>query len=298
VARLIKDSSHNPVMKEILEKGEIKRIIPRAGGGLTGEVHLLKYQGKKFILRRCNTLEKAKQYVTIYKKFKQYGFLPKLLGRYGKDVLFEFIPGRYVRKNDSLTVYAQLGRMAAQINQYSATYNYKKVFYKQLQEIITGKYELDIKVLDRRRRNKVDIKPKRVFTANESKRIKSAFTSLEKKCKPQTAIDANDYGKTNFIIGKNHKVYFVDIEAIRPKIKGFGIAKAMMQLIKKENQQQAFMKGYEEILPTTFLTEAYKDFLDLSFLMQKINYMSKIYQKSEYEMPVKKLRKIVTKYSK
>jgi len=284
-------------MKKIINNGKIKRIIPRAGGGLTGEVHLLEHNKKKYLLRRCESLEVAKYYQKIHHKFKKYGFLPKFLGRYGKDIVFEYIQGRHIRKSDPLRIYEDLGKIAAQINKHRAEQDYKKVFNNQLKEIETGKYgKLNFKVLERRRRNKEDIKPKKVFTKKEANEIRSVFNSLVKKLSPKTSWDGNDFGASNFIIDKKGKIYFVDIEAIKPRIKGFGVGKAILHLAKKKSQKRAFLKGYGSVSSSKFLTEEYRDFLFISFLIQKINYRFKIYKRSEYEIPVKKLREIIKKY--
>lgn len=285
-------------MKNIILRGDIKKIIPRAGGGLTGEVHILKRGKKKYILRRCGSVKTAKHYIKIYNKFKKYGFLPKLLGRYGNDVVFEYVEGRHLRKGDPLKYFEEIGRIAARVNKHKARYDYKKVFYQQLKEVETGKYKnTSPKVLERRRRNKEEIRPKKVFIKKEVEDIRKTFNLLDKKCSPKTVWDANDFGASNFIIDKKGKVFFVDIEGIKPKVKGFAIGKGILHLAKKKSQKKALIRGYSSVLSNKFLTDEYIDFLFLSFLMQKINYRFKIYKSSEYEIPVRKLMKIVKKYA-
>ena len=75
-------------MKHILKKGEITILLTddESGGGLSKEVHLIKYEDKKYVVRRCEDLATARRYEDISKKFEKYGFLPKFLGRFGKDV--------------------------------------------------------------------------------------------------------------------------------------------------------------------------------------------------------------------
>ena len=285
-------------MKDKIQSGQLKRIIPLKGGGLTGEVHLLNHNNKKFIVRRCETIEIAKKYVKIYHTFKKYGFFPKLLGRYGKDVVFEYIEGRHIRKNEPLIIYEKLGIIAAQINKASADQDYKKRFFGQLKEIEEGIYEnVDKKVLERRRINKEVVQSQKVITKIEAIMVKKVFEYLDKTCKPQTSWDANDFNATNFMITPKKQVYFVDIEALKPRIKGFGIAKAMHHILKTKSQQKRFLQGYSSVSPIDFLTEEYRDFLTLMFMVQKINYRFKIYKKGEYEVPLKGLKEIVKKYS-
>jgi len=284
------------MLKKEIAEGKLTRIIPRAGGGLTGEVHLLRYKDKKCVVRRCKDLETAENYQKIYKKLEKYGFLPRFLGRQGNDVCFEYIDGRHLRKDDPSKVYEKIGKIAAQINRFSGELNYRKIFGNQLKEIETGKYVFSEKVRERRRINNEDIRPKKVFSAGEVREIRRVFNYLDKKCRPKTSLDGNDFGASNFLVDSYGRVFFVDIEGIRPKVKGFGISKARMHLAKKNSQREALLKGYSSVSSAKFLTEEYMDFLDISFLIQKINYRFKIYRKEEYEVPVKKLKKILAKY--
>ncbi len=87
-------------MKHILKEGEINLLLSESGGGLSNEVHLIKHDGKNYIVRKCDSLKRARGYELISKKLERYGFLPKFLGRYGKDVLYEYVEGRDLREKD------------------------------------------------------------------------------------------------------------------------------------------------------------------------------------------------------
>ncbi|MBI2044401.1 hypothetical protein HYT24_03490, partial [Candidatus Pacearchaeota archaeon] len=67
-------------MKYLLTKGEISELINDSGGGLSGEVYLVKHKDKKYILRKCKNIQRAKKYEFVSSKFEKYGFLPKFLG--------------------------------------------------------------------------------------------------------------------------------------------------------------------------------------------------------------------------
>ena len=50
-------------MKHLLEKGNVSLLLPEGeGGGLSEEVHLVQYDTQKYVVRRCETLKKAKIY--------------------------------------------------------------------------------------------------------------------------------------------------------------------------------------------------------------------------------------------
>ena len=91
--------------KEILKEGKISRLIPdEANAGMSGEVHLLEHQGKKYVVRKCRTKERADLFEEIIKKFKRDGFLPRLFCRCGNDLLLEYLPGRDFRGDECIKI--------------------------------------------------------------------------------------------------------------------------------------------------------------------------------------------------
>jgi hypothetical protein len=54
-------------MKHLLEEGDITRLFSDEGGGDTGEVHLLKHNEKKYVLRIAPNVKTANSYVEIYR---------------------------------------------------------------------------------------------------------------------------------------------------------------------------------------------------------------------------------------
>lgn len=283
-------------MKIILKEGKIDLLGPtKHGGALSGEVHLIKHNNKKYIVRKCNTLSKAKKYVELTKKFEKYQFLPKLLGRQGKNVLFEFIEGRELDVDESPKVFEQIGRIAACINKVKIRGRYDSRFFRQLNELVNGKFEYNPKVLIKRGRIKNWKKPKAFYSKEKAREIRKLYNYLKKKSKPRFVLDSNDITMSNFIM-KNKKVYFVDIEAIKPRIKGMGIAKCFLKWAKSPQKQKAFIKGYSKILSAKFLTIYYLDFIYLIFSMQAINYNVNVYQKQDYTKYANIVEKLLEKY--
>lgn len=292
-------------MKHLLKEGVLTKYVapPGEGGGLSGEVHIIKHHTGTYIVRRCSTLEKALFYEYLAKKFEKYGFLPKLLARHNKDVFYEYISGRNVlNKKDALRVAYDIGKIAAYINTVPARGTINARFYKQVRELTEGKFIIDNKVRAANKRaglsSKTRITP--IFTRAEAVRVRTAYRALKKKVKPTLALDMNDTQSANFRITPEGKIYFVDIEAIKPRVKGFSIAKGFQQWFKTKETQRRFLKGYASVLPTKFFTKEYKDFLYLSFFVQMINYRWKLREwkigVEKYEMNMKKLWEIVNKY--
>ncbi len=271
-------------MNHLLKHGHIERFVPEEGtGGLSGEVHLLTHAGKKYILRRCGDIATAKKYEGYSKKFEKYGFLPKFLGRHKNDVMYEFIEGRHLRQNEQGKGFEQLGRMEGIISQTKTEGDVDARFKKQLEELVTGEFKFTKKEANKRRKTGVKKIPKPILSRDEAERIERIYDYLKGKAKPTMSLDANDFHEANFILDSSNRVYFVDVEAIRPRIKGFGIAKFYLQWGKTPARRKAFNKGYSSVASMKFLTPEYLDFISLNFLVQKINYTFKIHNRTDYQ---------------
>lgn len=176
-------------------------------------------------------------------------------------------------------------------------------FYNQLKELMTGRFAVDAKIRAawKREGSNTSTKIKPVFDEHEVVSIKKAYKNLKRIVHPRLALDINDLQRTNFKI-KGGKVYLVDIEAIKPRVLGFGISKGFIQWFKTKRMRRAFKEGYNKVLPMNFYTKEYEAFLNLNFLLQKINYRWKIYGWKagikQYERNMKLLLNIVNKYTK
>jgi hypothetical protein len=157
-------------MRNALKNGTLELILPRlTGGGLTGEVHLLTYDNKKFILRRCKTIKRARKYEKISKKFEKHSFLPRLIQRCGRDVIYEFIEGRQLRANESLKVFEQIGKILAEINKEKSDEKINYGTLKRLEELSSGKFNLVGKVAQRRKRNGLNKNPGKALSSKKNK---------------------------------------------------------------------------------------------------------------------------------
>jgi hypothetical protein len=276
-------------MKHLLKEGIIQELVSETGGGISGEVHLITHNKQKYILRKCNTLEKAKNYELISKKLENYNILPKFLGRYGKNVFFEFIEGRDLTKEENPKTFIQIGMIVAIISKLKTT-NKQNNFYKQLNELVTAKFSDNFKVDVKRYRERLDkrrIKP--LLSKEKAKKIKKLYLELYNKVKPEIRYDANDVTPDNFRI-RQGKVYYIDIEGIKPRVKGFGIAKCFLKWAKDKEQQDTFRKGYEKI-DKWFFEGDYANLCYMMFIIQALNYKCQIGR--DYKADLKRLNKII-----
>ena len=144
-------------MKNIIKEGEISLLFPEGeGGGLTGETNLVKHNGQKFVLRKCETISKAKYYEHLSKKFEKFGFFPKLIGRIGKNVLFEYIEGRDLKgKGEKIKYIEDIGKILGTINNFKFENKNENLFLKQVKECASGNYKPSLKVLIARKIRKI-----------------------------------------------------------------------------------------------------------------------------------------------
>lgn len=281
-------------MKEMIRKGEISILLPEEDcGGLTGEVHLVTYDDKKFVIRRCKKLATARYYEELSKKFEKYGFLPKFLGRYGKDVAYEFIKGRDLRDSERLSVFEEIGKIAGMINSVKSNKNADLEFYNNLNELVSGNYRFTEKVATRRARNKITKKPKKVLKNKKADEIKKVYLKIKKIVKPKITLDAGDFIPGNFRMRKG-KVYLVDIECIRPLIKGQGISKFLRFWGDTPQRERAFMNGYSKYIKPEIKKEEYKDLIDLRFNVQALWFRTQVARK--FKENLKAIEKILSKY--
>ncbi len=233
-------------MRDVLKNGKISKLA----GGDTGHAFLLEYKGKKYVLRKFEDEKTAGYYFELCKKLQGHGFLPKIYFKEGKNIVFEYIEGRDCSKKDALKVAFQVGKICALTNKATSDkdYNLDERFISYIKDLENNS------LIDK---------------SGYSIALKM-YHDLKKKINPKMVIDANDVYPENFRL-RDGKVYLVDIEAIKPMIKGFGIAKSFVRWFRTPKQRQNFKKGYSSVNSISFLTEDYLTFLYLNFLARSIS---------------------------
>lgn len=263
-------------MRHLLKNGKISVLTSDDGGtGWSGEVHLLIYEGKKYVLRKYKTLKRAKYFEKISNKLEKYGFLPKLLGRVGKDVIYEYIEGRDLIKKENTSIIYQIGKICAYINKIKVNGDVTRRFKKNFKEV----------------------KKRKLISKEEIVKVETVYQSLLGKAKPIFTLDANDLHGSNLRL-RDGKVYLVDIDSIAERPRLFAIGKAFFKWFKKPSQQLEFRKGYSSISSTKFWTGEYQDFIYLNWLIQDIYYCH-YFKKKKYagiKLRKEQLRDLLNKY--
>lgn len=209
------------------------------------------------MLRKYETKKEADYIVTIYKRLKQHGFLPKIYFQEGKNLLIEHIEGRDCTKRDTSKVVAQIGRICELINALKM----KGVRLK----------ERNIDVIFK------TLKAHSIIKEKSCQVLQSRYTLLKKKAKPSLAIDFDDIYPKNFRL-RNGKVFLVDLEDFDMKVKGSCIGKAFLRWFKTPQQRKKFLEGYASAASLDFLTKDYLQFLYLNFTLYIVAYKLKHHQ--------------------
>ncbi len=253
--------------RKILKNSDIS-VLP---GGDSKRVFLVRDVKEKFVLRKFEDTKTRTVYEKLCKRLKNYDFLPKVYFAEGKTILFEYIEGRDCKKSDALLVAEQIGSICAYVN--------------SIKPMTSSNRDQDFL----RYANK--LRTKKVITLDQMNELISTYHKLKTKLKPKLVMDANDVYSQNFRLRKG-KVYFVDIEAIMSFYKGQGIAKGFRKFFKTNVQQKKFLKGYEKVSSTNFLTEDYWKFLNIVFLARSLCF-GLIFDKELREKDFDKLKQLM-----
>lgn len=254
-------------MEKILSEGKITKFEK----GVASSVYLVKHNKEKYVLRTFKNKKEADFYINIMKKLNKFGFFPKVLKNKGRKVLFEYIPGRDCKNSDSKVAANQVGMICATINKLKTDkkYNLDRQFKKFINKIEKSK----------------------ILSMAQAKTARELYYSLSKSTKPKIALDANDVYAENFRINKD-KIYMVDIEAIKPILKGQGIIKGFNKWFKTSKTQEEFLKGYNSIGNSKFLTKDYIKFASLFFYTRQIA-IRIIFKNKLDEANVRKLKRLL-----
>lgn len=260
------------MIKKILEDGKIKTLFSSLGSGTTGEAHLATYKKQKYVLRICQDNQTAKKYKRIYNLFKKQKFLPRLLESYKHYLLFEYIPGRDLKEKERPEIIKQVGKICGLINKSISKGTWKNKTLSKLKEI----------------------ENKKIITKKLSKKTRKRYKQLLKRVELKFGWDAGDVTNDNFRLYKG-KVYFVDIEAIKFQIKGFGLTKGLYVWFKDERSQEIFKKAYNSILNSKFYTKNYQEICLIIFLISRIRFKSNKGEKRSTKKAIKDLTYLTTK---
>ncbi len=239
-------------MEEALSKGCIERIK----GGESNEVHLLTYADKKYILRKYSNTDDCDWSFYTHNLLKEHGFLPKIIFKKDKNLILEHINGRNCTKNDADDVAYEIGRICGIVNntgiderEIKKRSDYEEIFFKYLKNVVK----------------------KGVISNKNSISCEEAYKFYRDRIEIITSLDADDVHCDNFMLTGN-KIYFVDVDSIKVRIKGRGVTKAFSRWFRKEDQRKKFINGYNTVNSLDFYHGDYRKFCELNFLITSIYY--------------------------
>lgn len=217
--------------------------LQKATGTSSNRAFTVTAGGQKHKLRVCDSETQAEMVERNATRFAH--FVPKLHARDGRYVLLEFLEGyRQLSFAEMLSRTREIGRMCAEIHKYGDPVDHdpRRYFLEYLDSL--------------RRQNAIT-----PFIYHE---MSAVYDENAGAVEAQVSLDLNDIYEANLMVGPAGTAYYVDEEAIRPAIRGLGIA-GLIRHFDRQQQWFDFLDGYNEVDDSRFLTPAYFALLRLVF---------------------------------
>ncbi|MBD3252614.1 hypothetical protein GF386_02695 [Candidatus Pacearchaeota archaeon] len=233
-----------PSIDELLENADIELIVPEQGG-LTKEVHSVRYRGREFILRICSNGNADA--ISFYSDFlSPRKILPRLLRRRGEYLLFEYLDGRDCNYDNRNVAY-EVGRISGEVTKIpcSVEKDFDEIFGKALDYLLSNG----------------------LIDDEKASRIIEKYWKL-RPAEPETRIELSDVIPGNFRLSSG-RLYLVDVDSIGPRMKGRCFSKAFLKWFKDRYSRERFKQGYDSVADPGFLTSDYLQYLYLRFAIGK-----------------------------
>ena len=225
--------------------------------------------GKNYKLHYASSLEKADEIEQNVKTIPH--IFPPLLGREGSYLLFEWIGGKALIKEEDPEVIRKLGRLVADVHNLTKT----------SQETPDGFF---IK--------KLNAIPEGVLNELQKEKILSRYDELKNKSKVDVVLDLHDIHSGNFKIDDNQNVLLVDEGGLGHRVKGLGIAKPLINWFNAE-QRKAFWEGYNEVHSGDYFDKDYESLVKIIESIRAIAFrVSKKQQPETWAKEITVLREI------
>jgi len=188
--------------------------------------------------------------------------LPKFYGRDRNYLLFDFLQGRTSAENENPDILFKIGKICGQVNRLKAKGNKKQELEESYCQKINYFFE----------NGKISLR--------DCRRTLRIYKKLIMKIKYEVVLGFNDIRKSNFMIGLQDKLYFVDEDGIEYNIKGYSFDNIMLRLYfphvpheSSEKYIKTFILGYNSVNSLNFLNEEYMRLLNFLFLIDNALYL-------------------------
>ncbi len=231
--------------------GRIKKVesLFKEGRAISGKTfRVFDANLKQYKLHYADSLRKAveiEQNVT-----KVPSIFPEYYGRQGRFLLFAWIKGRTLTKEEKPEVYEKVGRLCADVHNANSVQgsSFKKGFYRWLECL-----------------------PVAIFTPMQKQVIAEQFENLREKVRVSVQLDLRDLHQGNCIIDEQERVFFVDEGGLLHSAKGLGFAKPFLTWFSPE-ARAAFWKGYTEKHSGDYFDRAYEELMTLMSCVQIVGF--------------------------
>lgn len=205
--------------------------------------------GRLYKLRMVRTIEMAKRGERIVRLVPH--ILPKFYGRDRNYLLFEYLQGRMLTRNEKPEIIFQLGKMCGEANKFKADIAEKRKFVEYYYSVIKSFFK------------------RKLINFKEYRNILKTYEFLLKKIKHEVVLGITDMWLPNFLLASQNRVFLVDELALDYNIQGY-VFMLLSRLCSKE-QEKLFFKGYASVNSIKFLSPTYKKLIIFIKLLESFS---------------------------
>ncbi|MEK6960374.1 MAG: hypothetical protein AABX47_04320 [Nanoarchaeota archaeon] len=243
------------IFPDILKDPSITPLQSNLNDADSGEVFLVEDRGRRYKLRICDDVAQARYIESNIMKVRSKGVMTHYIGRQGRNLLFEYIPGRDLRKDEDCDTVYKVGQIVGRVHaiKVQRPSDPDAKFHRSLN------YLIDQELLDQ----------------EDKKKIEENFHRLKPEGKTEYSMDIQDINPSNFRKGDDGQVHLVDEENVIPNLKGYGFIKPFLHWFKDEHKR-SFLEGYRSVADDSFFDDRFRQFVQLNYL---VIHASKLHKK-------------------
>ena len=224
--------------------------------------------GRRFKLRVCADRWKARRTARRLRRLAHV--FPRLQARRGRYLLLEFLEGERVDDRKELRPHAELlGRICAEIHRMGEPRDARgraRLAWEALR--LRAQFRRQLRALARAG----------VLDAELARGVHRARRVWLRRHGTPVGLDLHDTHKGNFMVDAHGALRYVDEEGLGYTVRGMGLAKLLAKpgvrpySPKREDEWEAFRRGYAEVADASFLTRDYCDYVRLLELVRSLEF--------------------------
>lgn len=209
---------------------------------------------RQYKLRRCTSEDWAKALERIFQSLADINIMPHFYGRDRDYLLLDFLKGDILKSDKRLSrFFYQLGQKIGRLHNLPVDEDIKLEKGKTIDQYFFSS-------LDR-------LEKQEIISKSIGQRIRRFYQAI---MPPEREIGYtyHDFQYYNCIVS-NDEVFIVDEPSFGITLKGLSFVKPLIFILRKAEEQNAFLSGYESVRSARFFTE-HQSYYQLYFLVTKV----------------------------